>query len=93
MNTALSVATLTSSTKFDLSKTYFLLTGIAGMNPKRATIGAVAFVKFGAQVDTQLEFDGREIPFTWDTGYTQMGAEDARCFPRNFTWLRSLQTK
>jgi len=76
------VASLTNSTKFDLTKTYFLLTGIAGVNPRHGTIGGVAFARFACQVDTQLEVDAREIPPSWDTGYTPMGAETPDAFPK-----------
>ncbi|OJJ34561.1 hypothetical protein ASPWEDRAFT_158494, partial [Aspergillus wentii DTO 134E9] len=76
INAALSVSAIISSTIFDLSKTYFLLSGIAGVNPKQATIGAVAFAKFAVQVDLQMEYDAREIPSTWESGYVPMDAED-----------------
>lgn len=84
INAALSISALTSSTAFDLSKTYFLLSGIAGVNPKVATIVAVAFAKFAVQIDLQLEFDGREIPSTWSTGYVPMGAASHEYYPQTF---------
>lgn len=58
-----------------------MLTGIAGVNPKRATIGSVAVAKFAIQVDTQLEFDGREVPEAWGSGFVPMGAESPDAFP------------
>ncbi len=82
INAALSAQTITSSPIFDLAKTYFLLTGIAGVNPKLGTTGAVAFAKYNIQVDTQLEFDGREIPSTWQSGYIPMGAETPDSYPK-----------
>ena len=81
INAALTISALTSSTVFDLSKTYFMLSGIAGVNPKVATIGAVAFAKFAVQIDLQVEFDGREIPSTWSTGYVPMGASSRESYP------------
>ena len=81
INAALSISALTSSTIFNLSKTYFILSGIAGVNPKVATIGAVAFAKFAVQIDLQVEFDGREIPSTWSTGYVPMGASSREAYP------------
>ncbi|RGP76686.1 purine nucleoside permease [Fusarium longipes] len=66
---------------FDLTKSYFILTGIAGVNPKRATIGSVAFARFAIQVDTQLEFDAREVPSEWGSGYVPMGADKPDQFP------------
>ena len=51
------------------------------MNPKLGTIGAVTFARYAIQVDTQLEFDGREIPESWQTGYVPMGAETPDSYP------------
>lgn len=62
--------------------TYFVLTGIAGVNPKRATIGSVAVAKFAVQVDIQLEFDAREIPSEWGSGYVPIGADSSDEFPK-----------
>ncbi|KAF5022633.1 hypothetical protein F66182_5309 [Fusarium sp. NRRL 66182] len=81
INAALSISALLASHLFDLTRTYFLLTGIAGVNPKRATIGSVAFARFAVQVDTQLEFDAREVPSEWGAGYVPMGAHDIHQFP------------
>ncbi|KAF5661382.1 putative purine nucleoside permease [Fusarium heterosporum] len=81
INASLSISALLTSPLFDLRKTYFVLTGIAGVNPKRAAIGSVAFAKFAVQVDTQLEFDAREIPSEWDSGFVPMGADRPDQFP------------
>ncbi|KAM0075097.1 hypothetical protein ACKRZS_012914 [Fusarium odoratissimum] len=81
INASLSISALLASPLFDLTKSYFLLTGIAGVNPKRATIGSVAFAKFAIQVDTQLEFDAREVPEEWGSGYVPMGADSPDQFP------------
>lgn len=81
INAALSISALTHSPIFDLTKSYFILTGIAGTNPKLATIGSVAVAKFAVQVDTQLEFDSREVPEEWGSGYVPMGANSPSEFP------------
>ncbi|KAF4970299.1 hypothetical protein FSARC_2619 [Fusarium sarcochroum] len=81
INASLSISALLTSPLFDLKKTYFVLTGIAGVNPKRATIGSVAFAKFAVQVDTQLEFDAREVPSEWGSGYVPMGSDTPDQFP------------
>ncbi|KAF5010510.1 hypothetical protein FDECE_3327 [Fusarium decemcellulare] len=81
INAALSISALTSSPLFDLSKTYFVLTGVAGTNPKLATIGSVAIAKFAIQVDLQLEFDAREVPEEWGSGYVPFGAHSPDQFP------------
>ncbi|GAP89479.1 putative purine nucleoside permease [Rosellinia necatrix] len=81
INAALSIAALVSSGEFDLVKTYFLISGIAGVNPRQATIGSVAFAKFVVQVDTQQEFDARQISPSWSTGYVPSGAASPATFP------------
>lgn len=85
VNAALSVSALISSGVFDLSKTYFLITGIAGVNPTKSTIGSVALPKFVIQVDTQMEFDAREIPADWPTGYVPLGADSVDSYPKYIT--------
>lgn len=85
VNAALSVSALISSDAFDISKTYFLITGIAGVNPRKATIGSVALPKFAIQVDTQMEFDAREIPTDWSTGYVPLGAGSVDSYPKFIT--------
>ena len=82
INAALSAQAVTSSPIFDLTKTYFLLTGIGGVNPKFGTVGAVAFAKYNVQVDTQLEYDAREIPPMWPSGYIPIGAETPESYPK-----------
>ncbi|PTD07047.1 Purine nucleoside permease [Fusarium culmorum] len=81
INASLSISALLISPVFDLTKSYFILTGIAGVNPKRTTIGSVAFAKFAVQVDLQLEFDAREVPSEWGSGYVPMGAGKPDQFP------------
>ncbi|QPC71149.1 hypothetical protein HYE68_001901 [Fusarium pseudograminearum] len=81
INASLSISALLTSPVFDLTKSYFILTGIAGVNPKRTTIGSVAFAKFAVQVDLQLGFDAREVPSEWGSGYVPMGADKPDQFP------------
>jgi purine nucleoside permease len=82
INAALSVNTLVLSDRFDLTNTYFILSGIAGVNPRVATLGTVAFARFAVQVDTQMEWDSREVPSSWRAGYVPMGSETPESFPK-----------
>lgn len=59
---------LTFSDLFDFTTTYFLIAGIAGIDPKVATLGSVTFAKYAVQVALQYEFDAREIPVNFSTG-------------------------
>lgn len=74
INAASSLSALVHSSSFDLTSTYFLIAGIAGINPKVATIGSVTFARYAVQVALQYEFDAREMPAGWSTGYFPQGA-------------------
>ena len=82
INAALAVSALTASPLFDLTNTYFLIAGIAGINPKVGTLGSVVFARFAVQVDLQYEFDAREIPSQWNTGYVPQGASSPDAYPK-----------
>ena len=74
INAASSISALVHSPVFDLKETYFMIAGIAGVNPKHGTIGAVALSKYAIQVALQYEFDAREIPDNFTTGYVPLGS-------------------
>ncbi len=73
INAASSVMAVVLSGKFDLTKTYFMIAGIAGVNPKYSTLGGVALAKYAVQVALQYEFDAREMPENFTTGYLPFG--------------------
>ncbi|KAH6892462.1 purine nucleoside permease [Thelonectria olida] len=73
INAAASFSSLLLSPKFDFTSTYFLINGIAGVNPKLGTLGTVAMAKFTVQVALQYELDAREIPENMTTGYVGYG--------------------
>jgi purine nucleoside permease len=55
--------------RFDLSKAYWLVAGIAGMNPNRGSLGSAAWAEWVVDGDLAREIDAREIPAGWKTGY------------------------
>lgn len=55
--------------RFDLSKAYWLVAGIAGIDPYDAPIGSAAWASFVVDGDLSHEIDAREIPEDWETGY------------------------
>lgn len=69
-NAAASTLALALSPKFDLSKTYFLVAGIAGISPKHGTLGTAAWAHYLVEFGTQWELDARDAPKDWPTGYT-----------------------
>lgn len=73
---------LVHSPLFDLTHTYFLIAGIAGISPKLGTIGSVTFARYGVQVALQYEFDAREKPANFPTGYVPQGSYAPDQYPQ-----------
>jgi len=82
INAACTITALLASPRFDLTATYFLIAGIAGVNPEVATTGSVTFARYAIQVALQYEFDAREIPANWTTGYVPQGAYSPSGYPQ-----------
>ena len=68
-NAAASTAAVVLSAKFDLSLTYILISGIAGIDPNRGTIGSAAWARFIIDYGIAHEIDAREMPSGWPYGY------------------------
>ncbi len=68
-NAAASLMALIYSGRFDLRRTYFLIAGIAGIDPGHGTIGAATWARYLVDVDIAHEIDAREIPKGWADGY------------------------
>ncbi|ORX39096.1 purine nucleoside permease [Kockovaella imperatae] len=73
INAACSMTALLLSHKFDFRKTYFMIAGIAGINPFEGTLGSVGLAQFAVQVALAYELDARQIPSNWTTGYWLQG--------------------
>ena len=76
-NAAASTMALAFSPRFDLRQTYFLVAGIAGIDPAQGTLGSAAWAKYLVDFGIQWELDGREIPVGWDTGYLGINTKDS----------------
>lgn len=83
INAATSISGLLLSSQFDLRSTYFLMCGIAGVNPKLGTLGSVALAKFAVQVALQYELDAREMPQNFTTGYLAYGTNYPDQYPQD----------
>ncbi|GLB43406.1 putative purine nucleoside [Lyophyllum shimeji] len=83
INAALSMASLLHSPSFNLTNTYFLIAGIAGISPKLGTLGSVTFARYAVQVGLQYEIDAREIPANFPTGYIPQGSSAPWEYPRS----------
>ena len=70
---AASIMALGMDPRFDLTRAYWLIAGIAGVNPLEASIGSAAWVEWVVDADLAFEIDAREIPAGWSTGYLPLG--------------------
>lgn len=68
-NAAASTMAVAFAPQFDLRHTYFLIAGIAGVNPRVATLGSAAWSKYLVDFGLQWEIDAREKPRGWRSGY------------------------
>ncbi|MEM6485127.1 MAG: purine nucleoside permease [Pseudomonadota bacterium] len=64
-----SVMMLGMDPRFDLRKAYWLVAGIAGVDPEDASIGSAAWAEYLIDGDLAHEIDPREMPADWDYGY------------------------
>ncbi|HEY5208735.1 MAG TPA: purine nucleoside permease [Stellaceae bacterium] len=65
---AASIMALGMDPRFDLRKAYWLVAGIAGVDPHRASLGSAAWADWVVDADLGHEIDAREIPPDWPTG-------------------------
>jgi purine nucleoside permease len=69
VNSASAVMELGMDPRFDLSHAYWLVAGIAGVDPAQASIGSAAWAEYLVDGDLAHEIDAREKPADWSTGY------------------------
>lgn len=54
--------------RFDLSRAYWVVAGIAGIDAADASLGSVAWAEWVVDGDLKHQIDAREIPSDWPTG-------------------------
>jgi len=69
--------------KFDLSHTYWIFTGISGVDPNVAPVGSVAWARWVVDGDALREIDDRAIPKGWPYGLYAIGADRPNTLPAN----------
>jgi purine nucleoside permease len=80
---AIQLMTLAMDPRFDLRKTYFLLSGIGGADPNATTIASAVWVRRVLDGDPAFEIDSREIPAAWPYGTIALGATQPDSVPAN----------
>lgn len=68
-NAAASTLAVALDPRFDLTRTWFLIAGIAGIDPAQGTIGSAAWARYLVDFGIAHEIDAREMPRSWKTGY------------------------
>lgn len=81
-NSATAVMALGLDPRFDLSKAYWLIAGIAGFDPADASLGSAAWAEYLVDADLAHEIDAREMPADWSTGYFARGSKQPYGQPR-----------
>lgn len=84
INAAATFTSFLFSSQFDLRKTYFIVNGIAGVNPHAGTVGSVSMTRFAIQVGLQYGLDGREVPQGWNYSFWNYGTETPGQYPGFF---------
>jgi len=75
LHAAASIMALGLDPRFDLSHAYWVLAGIAGIDPAAGSVGSAAWAKYAVDGDLAYEIDAREIPSDWSTGYVPLGRD------------------
>ena len=68
-NAAASLMAVLFSHLFDLHQTYFLIAGIAGIDPAHGTLGSAAWARYVVDAGIAHEIDARDLPKGWADGY------------------------
>jgi purine nucleoside permease len=79
---AASIMALGLDPRFDLRKAYWVVAGIAGIDPADASLGSAAWAEWVVDGDIGHEIDAREIPPGWKTGYVPLRKSTPYEMPR-----------
>ena len=80
------IMALVMSGKFDFSRTYWVVNGIAGVNPAAASIGSAAWAHFVIDGDVAYEIDSREADASWPYGIIPIGSTLPNQKPKREGW-------
>ena len=74
-NASTSIMALGMDPRFDLSKAYWVIAGIAGGDPEDVSLGTAAWARHVVDGDLLYEIDAREMPKDWPYGLLPLGAK------------------
>jgi len=70
---ASSIMAVALDPRFDVSRAYWIVAGIAGGCPDRVSLGSAVWARYVVDGDLGYEIDAREIPADWPTGFLALG--------------------
>ena len=79
---AATIMALGLDSRFDLRNAYWLVAGIAGIDPAAGSLGSAAWAEWVVDGDLCHEIDAREIPADWKTGYVPLRKSKPYELPR-----------
>ena len=82
-NATASIMALGLDPRFDLTRAYWLVAGIAGGDPNDMSLGSAAWATHVVDGDLLYEIDGREIPDDWPYGLIPLGAKEPAVDPED----------
>lgn len=81
-NAAASLMAVLYSDRLDLRQTWFLIAGIAGIDPAQGTLGTAAWARYAVDMGLAHEIDARDLPRGWQDGYFGVNTEGPGRKPR-----------
>lgn len=69
IHSAATIMALGLDPRFDLTRAYWVVAGIAGANPDVMSVGSAAWAEWVVDGDLGHEIDAREMPAGWPTGH------------------------
>ena len=75
-NATASVMALGADPRFDLTRAYWLIAGVAGGDPADMSLGSAAWAMHVVDGDLAYEIDAREIPEHWPYGMVPLGGSE-----------------
>ena len=82
VRSAATIMALGLDPRFDLSKAYWVVAGIAGGDPADTSMGSAAWAEWIVDGDLGHEIDAREIPAEWLTGFVPLRKAKPYDLPR-----------
>ena len=79
-HSASSIMALGCDPRFDLREAYWLVAGIAGVDPADASLGSAAWAEWVVDGDLAHEIDAREMPKDWTSGFVPL--DESEPYPK-----------